>query len=125
MNANVFARRVFPLAGIDGLVVPLSLYFLEHRLSENQPPANTHPGFYYGFVGSPRHGRWRVNHRSRPCSVSARDAGCHPRRPGVWHRCIVLFIVDPCESMLAGGVIDLILAALFVIAFRRTLLVRR
>ena len=51
MKENVFANRVFTLAGIYGLVVLLPLYFVEHRLSRDQPPAITHPEFYYGFGG--------------------------------------------------------------------------
>jgi len=44
-------ERVLTLAGIYGLVVLLPLYFLEHRLGQDQPPAITHPEFYCGFVG--------------------------------------------------------------------------
>src|SRR5206468_3338498 len=49
---NVFAKRVFTIAGIYGLIVLLPLYFLERRLGEIQPPAITHPDFYYGFIGA-------------------------------------------------------------------------
>ena len=47
----VFARRVFLIAGIYGLVALLPLYFMEDRISGDQPPAITHPEFFYGFIG--------------------------------------------------------------------------
>ncbi len=46
-----FARRVFLLAGIYGLVMLLPQYFLENILSRRFPPALTHPENFYGFIG--------------------------------------------------------------------------
>ena len=46
-----FARWVFLLAGVVGLVEIVPLYFLQATLSRSQPPPITHPEFYYGFVG--------------------------------------------------------------------------
>ena len=46
-----FARRVFIAAGVYGWLVVAPMYFLESRISEQQPPAITHPEYYYGFVG--------------------------------------------------------------------------
>ena len=46
-----FARWVFLIAGVYGLLVTLPMYFLEARIGRDQPPAVTHPEFYYGFVG--------------------------------------------------------------------------
>jgi hypothetical protein len=46
-----FARRVFLLAGICGIVIMAPMYFLEQRISTDSPPAITHPEIYYGFVG--------------------------------------------------------------------------
>jgi hypothetical protein len=42
---------VFWVAGIWGLVVITPLYFLFDVIGKKDPPAVTHPGFYYGFVG--------------------------------------------------------------------------
>src|SRR4051812_47452285 len=47
----VFARRVFLIAGIYGLIALLPIYLLESRIGRDQPPAITHPEFFYGFVG--------------------------------------------------------------------------
>ena len=46
-----FARTVFLIAGIYGLVAVAPLYFLEKRIEREFPPAISHPDFYYGFVG--------------------------------------------------------------------------
>lgn len=47
----MFARWVFAIAGIYGLLVVAPLYFLEETIGRDQPPAITHPEFFYGFVG--------------------------------------------------------------------------
>jgi hypothetical protein len=46
-----FARWVFLLAGIIGLIEIVPRYFMESTIGRMQPPVITHPGFYYGFVG--------------------------------------------------------------------------
>ena len=46
----VFARRLFLFAGIYGVLVVAPLFFLEDQIGKLNPPAITHPEFYYGFV---------------------------------------------------------------------------
>jgi hypothetical protein len=46
-----FARRVYTVAGIYGLVVMLPQYFLEDRIGRDTPPPITHPEHFYGFIG--------------------------------------------------------------------------
>lgn len=46
-----FAKVVFWVAGIWGLAVITPLYFMFDLIGRQDPPAITHPGFYYGFVG--------------------------------------------------------------------------
>jgi hypothetical protein len=46
-----FAKVVFWIAGIWGLLVLTPLYFMFDVIGRQDPPAITHPGFYYGFVG--------------------------------------------------------------------------
>jgi hypothetical protein len=46
-----FAKVVFWVAGIWGLLVITPLYFMFDLIGQKDPPAITHPGFYYGFVG--------------------------------------------------------------------------
>jgi len=47
-----FAKIVFWIAGIWGVLVITPLYFLFDLISRNDPPPITHPGFFYGFVGA-------------------------------------------------------------------------
>lgn len=46
-----FARRVFLIAGIYGLIVMAPQYLLEERIGRDDPPAITHPEYFYGFAG--------------------------------------------------------------------------
>jgi hypothetical protein len=46
-----FARMVFRIAGIWGLLVMAPLYFLFDFIGRQDPPPITHPQFYFGFVG--------------------------------------------------------------------------
>jgi hypothetical protein len=46
-----FAKVVFWVAGIWGVLVLAPLYFLFDLIGQKDPPAITHPGFYYGFAG--------------------------------------------------------------------------
>lgn len=45
-----FAKRVFLIAGIYGLIVVFPMYFLEEKNSRDFPPPITHPEYYYGFI---------------------------------------------------------------------------
>jgi hypothetical protein len=46
-----FAKRVFFVAGVWGLVVLTPLYFTFDLVGREYPPPITHPDLYYGFVG--------------------------------------------------------------------------
>jgi hypothetical protein len=46
-----FAKVVFWVAGIWGILMITPLYFIFELIGKKDPPAITHPGFYYGFVG--------------------------------------------------------------------------
>ena len=45
-----FARLVFLIAGIYGLIVLVPQFFLEKKIGEDSPPPITHPEFFYGFI---------------------------------------------------------------------------
>jgi len=47
-----FAKIVFWIAGIWGVLVITPLYFLFDLIIRTDPPPITHPGFFYGFVGA-------------------------------------------------------------------------
>lgn len=45
-------RWLFALAGVYGLLVLAPQYFLEERIATDDPPAITHPEYFYGFIGT-------------------------------------------------------------------------
>jgi hypothetical protein len=45
-----FARVVFAIAGISGVLIVTPLYFTRDLIGRQYPPPITHPDFYYGFV---------------------------------------------------------------------------
>ncbi len=47
-----FARWVFFLATLYGVIVLSPMFFQEAKFGHDYPPAITHPEFYYGFAGS-------------------------------------------------------------------------
>jgi len=47
-----FAKIVFWIAGIWGFLLITPLYFMFDLIPKKDPPAITHPGFYYGFAGT-------------------------------------------------------------------------
>lgn len=46
-----FAKIVFWIAGIWGVLILTPLYFLFDAIGRHQPPALTHPQYYFGFLG--------------------------------------------------------------------------
>ncbi|MEP7076335.1 MAG: hypothetical protein ABI878_11050 [Acidobacteriota bacterium] len=46
-----FAKYVFLIGGIYGLLALLPLYFMKDQIGVDHPPAITHAEFFYGFVG--------------------------------------------------------------------------
>ena len=45
-----FAKIVFWVAAIWGILLITPLFFIFDLISRQDPPPITHPGFYYGFV---------------------------------------------------------------------------
>jgi hypothetical protein len=46
-----FAKWVFLLAGVSGILLVVPPYFLERQTGEDYPPPINHPEYYYGFFG--------------------------------------------------------------------------
>ena len=46
-----FAKWVFLLSGITGVLMVTPPYFLEERFGRDMPPPVNHPELYYGFLG--------------------------------------------------------------------------
>jgi hypothetical protein len=45
-----FAKVVFWIAGVWGVLILTPLFFIFDSIGRNDPPPVTHPGFYYGFA---------------------------------------------------------------------------
>ena len=117
-----FAKIVFWIAGIWGVLVITPLYFLFDLISRMDPPAITHPGFFYGFVGAAL--SWQIAFffiatdplRYRPLMI-----------PSVLEKvsysaAVVILVLQRRmhASDLVFGVTDLLLGVLFVIAYFKT-----
>ena len=46
-----FARVVFAIAGVWGVLIMTPLYFTIDAVGRAYPPPITHPDLYYGFIG--------------------------------------------------------------------------
>ena len=46
-----FAKIIFLVAGIYGVVLLAPLYFIFDMIGAQDPPPITHPAFFYGFAG--------------------------------------------------------------------------
>ena len=117
-----FARRVFLVAGIYGLIVLLPQYFLERRTGIDFPPAITHPEYYYGFIGVAVAWQFvffviaRDPVRYRPIMVPA-----VLEKAAFGFPAIVLFLLGNLSlQMLGAGLIDLVLGTLFIVSYNRT-----
>ncbi|WP_010584930.1 hypothetical protein [Schlesneria paludicola] len=117
-----FARQVFRYAGIYGLIVMTPQYFLEHQVGVQEPPAITHPEFFYGFLGVGI--AWQVAFiiiaqspdRYRPLMIAAMI-----EKFSFGIAVPILFALGRVSGTVFGfAIIDLIFAALFVEAYRRT-----
>jgi hypothetical protein len=117
-----FAKIVFWIAGIWGLLVITPLYFLFDFISQKDPPAITHPGFYYGFVGCAL--AWQVAF----CFLATDPVRYRPLMlPSILEKAtyavaIVVLVLQgrtrPTELVFAGT--DALLGLLFVISYLKT-----
>jgi len=117
-----FAKIVFWIAGIWGVLVITPLYFLFDSIGRNDPPPITHPGFFYGFAGVAL--AWQIAFlfiaqdplRYRPLMI-----------PSILEKAsfsVAVFVLvsqnrmHPSDLVFAGT--DLLLGLLFVIAYFKT-----
>src|SRR5215510_4298550 len=117
-----FARIVFLIAGVYGLIVMLPQYFLEARIAVDSPPPITHPEFYYGFIGVTV--AWQVLFlvlstdpvRFRPMIIAA----ILEKIAFVAATAVLYFERRIASLVLAPAGIDLVLGMLFVAAYVKT-----
>jgi len=117
-----FAKIIFWIAAIWGILLITPLYFLYGTIGRQDPPPITHPGFYYGFAGCGL--AWQL-----AFIVIARDPiRFRTMMPvAVFEKfsfgaaTAVLYLHHRLHaSDLALGVIDTFLGVLFLVAFFRT-----
>jgi hypothetical protein len=117
-----FAKIVFWMAGIWGVLVLTPLYFIFDLIGRQDPPAITHPAFYYGFisVGLAFQAAFIVIARDpvrlRPMMIPA-----ILEKFGYGLTLVVLFLQDRLHPQdLALGGVDVVFGLLFVTAFVKT-----
>ena len=117
-----FARTIFLIAGIYGLVVMVPQYFLEGWIGRDAPPPITHAEFYYGFIGVTI--AWQVLFlimSSNPLRFrSMMIPAVLEKAAFLMPVLILLFQRRVAPSMLAPAGIDLVLGILFIAAFLNT-----
>ena len=117
-----FARWVFGVAGIYGLLLLVPFYFLEDRIGQDTPPAITHPEFFYGFVGAAV--AWQIAFLCLAVDPVRYRMMMIPSMVEKFTFAIavgLLFLNDRVPTRLVGfGGVDLVLGILFVIAYLRT-----
>jgi len=118
----VFAKRVFIAAGIWGVLIVGPMYFLESRISEQQPPAITHPEYFYGFVGVTL--AWQIVYLLIGIDPSRYRAlmliGIFAKSTYFIAGAILYAAGRLAPIVFAGGLTDLIWALLFAIAYGKT-----
>lgn len=117
-----FARWVFWIAGVYGLLILSPFYFMEKQIGVDQPPPITHPEFFYGFIGVAlvfqlvylTVGVDPIRYRPMmPLAVFAKSSF------GI--ACAVLYLQGRLPgAVMAFAGIDLLLGALFMACYLRT-----
>ena len=117
-----FAKIVFIVAGIQGLLILLPMYFLEDKIGRDTPPAITHPEYFYGFLGVAL--AWQVLFlvlSTDPVRYRAMILPCILEKVGWGIALVVLFLQGRLPlSAFAVGSVDWIFAFLFLAAYFRT-----
>src|SRR5215469_8601303 len=117
-----FAKIVFLVAGICGVLVITPLLFIFNLIGRQDPPPITHPGFYYGFATTAL--AWQIAFfviarqpkRLRPLMLPS-----IVEKFGYGAVVIVLFIERRIRGGdLAFGGVDLLFGFLFILAYQKT-----
>ena len=117
-----FAKIVFRIAAVWGFLIITPLYFLFDLVGKNDPPPITHPAFYYGFVGVAL--VWQFAFliiASDPIRFRLLMIAAILEKLVYSVPVIILVLqkrMNPNDLVFAG--IDLLLGALFVLAYLRT-----
>lgn len=117
-----FARWVFYIAGGLGLVVIVAMYFSESMVNRDQPPAISHPEYYYGFAGVVL--AWQIAF----LIIGSDPVRFRPLMPAAMVEKFsfviamgVLYALERVHvNMVGAASMDLLLGVLFVIAYLKT-----
>lgn len=116
-----FAKWVYLLAGIYGLLALLPQYFLEAKNGVDFPPPINHPEYYYGFIGVAV--AWQIGfliiarepQRYRPLMIAA-----VVEKFSYGLATLALYRQGRLAGLiLVTGLIDLALGTLFAIAYQK------
>lgn len=118
-----FARRVFLVAGVVGILFVAPLYFLEDRIGQTQqPPGMTHPEYYYGFAGVTL--VWQLLFlliASNPVKYRTLMLFGILEKVSYGLAVPMLYAAQRVPGVIVlAGVVDLVWAALFAIAYGKT-----
>ena len=116
-----FAKTVFTIAGIWGFIVLTPLYFLEGKIGLTNPPAITHPEYFYGFISVAL--AWQVAFlmiARDPVRYRTLMIACMLEKFPFPIACMLLYMHGRIASqVLASSMVDLLLGVLFVLAYVR------
>jgi hypothetical protein len=114
-----FAKIVFRIAGIWGVLILCPLYFMPNAIGRKDPPAVTHLEYYFGFLSVTL--AWQLAFfiiakdpvRFRPMIIAS------IAEKGFYLASIIVLCSFGFVSKIAGVIAlpDLILAALFTVAY--------
>jgi hypothetical protein len=114
-----FAKVVFRIAGVLGVIIVTPLYFVFDLIGRTDPPPITHPVFFYSFVGIAL--AWQITFlvigqdpaRYRPVMIPAVIEKL------VAGGSVIVLFVQGRSADLIFGVFDLLFGALFLAAWLR------
>ncbi len=114
-----FAKIVFLVGGIYGLLVVTPLYALQSFIEKIMPPLVSHPEFYYGFVGAVV--VWHVLFvvmSKDPARYRALMPVAALEKLAFGGPTLALCLTGSASKLwIPGAIIDLILGALFIAAY--------
>jgi hypothetical protein len=121
-----FAKTVFLVAGIYGVLILAPIYSMEGKIGRDTPPAITHPEYFYGFLGAGL--AWQILFlvlSKDPVRYRAMMLPSALEKVSYGIALVVLFAQHrlPTPVLLVGSV-DWIFAALFIAAYIATRSVR-
>jgi hypothetical protein len=121
-DAMNFAKYLFYIAGVWGILIITPLYFIFNLIPEKDPPAVTHPLFYYGFAGVAL--AWQFVFLvigSNPVRFRPLMLAGILEKLGYFIPAVILFQQNRVKAFDVGlACCDALLAVLFLIAYLKT-----